>query len=352
MRTPIYPLHAKLGARFVDFAGYDMPVMFTSILEEHEAVRNAAGVFDVSHMSNVWLRGPDAAAALGKTMMCDATKVPVGGTKYTAVLRDDGTIIDDLYVFRPTEKDYHIVPNAGMNKEVCDWISSKTGTRVEDVTTETCIIAFQGPKAKDMMGRVSGYDPALIKPFRCVDAPRLGKGAFISRTGYTGEDGFELFVPAGSGIGIVERILEAGKSHGVRPCGLGARDTLRLEKGYCLAGHEFAAGVTPLQAGLDRFVNWDHDFIGRKALERQKAALPNRLVGVKVSGRGIPRQGCKIVAGGKVIGTLTSGTMSPTLKVGIGLGYVPPQHTARGTKVDVMIRDSAVPAEIAEIPFL
>jgi aminomethyltransferase len=185
-----------------------------------------------------------------------------------------------------------------------------------------------------------------------MDAPKLGKGAFISRTGYTGEDGFELFVPASRGIEIVKKILDAGRSHGVKPCGLGARDTLRLEKGYCLAGHEFAGGITPLQAGLDKFVNWEHDFIGKRALERQKAALPNRLVGVKVTGRGIPRQGCEIMAAGKAIGTLTSGTMSPTLKVGIALGYVPLRHTTPGTKVDVMIRDSAVPAEIVEIPFL
>lgn len=351
-RTALHAEHVKLGARMVEFGGFDMPVQYTSILDEHEAVRKAAGLFDVSHMSNLWVTGPDAVATLTKALVADASRVPVGGTKYSVVLRDDATILDDLYVFH-VPRGYHVIPNAGQNEVVASRIRSLGKAPVEDVTSKTAILALQGPKAASILSEALGRSFDDVKRFHLTQAPQLGQDAFISRTGYTGEDGFELVFPAERSPEVWNRLLEVGKPHGLKPAGLGARDTLRLEKGYCLAGNEFAGGRTPLEAGLSWVIAWDHDFAGKPLLEKQKAEGPKRkLVGLRAVEKGIPRHGMPVVQNGREVGAVTSGTMSPILKEGIALAYVESAFAPIGTKLDIMVRDKAVAAEVVKLPFV
>ncbi|MHB8606103.1 MAG: glycine cleavage system aminomethyltransferase GcvT [Thermoplasmatota archaeon] len=355
LATPLLEEHKKLGARLVEFAGYEMPVLYTSILDEHKAVRERVGLFDVSHMSNLWVEGPQAAALLSRTFVCDASQIPPGGSKYTAMLRDDANIIDDLYVFNVHGR-LHVVPNAAMNtitverlREIGTRADLPADAKITDATRDTCILALQGPRAAATLEKISGKSFAELPRFHTREMPEWGAHAFVSRTGYTGEDGFELFVPNDRAPGLWRELLAAGAA----PCGLGARDTLRLEKGYCLAGHEFAGGHTPLQAALGWIVNWDHEFAGRDALAAERASGPRvRLVGVKLTDKGIPRQGSKLLAGEREIGAVTSGTLSPTLGIGIALGYVEAALAKAGTKIAVDIRGKLAAAEIVKPPFV
>jgi aminomethyltransferase len=350
--TPLNAVHKELGGRMVEFAGYEMPVQYTSVLDEHAAVRNAAGLFDVSHMSNLWVTGPDAAATLSKAIVADVSKVPVGSTKYSAVLRDDGTILDDLYVFH-LPRGYHVIPNAGQNEIVAERIREMGPAPVDDATAATAILALQGPKAAAILEAYTGRSFADLPRFHLTQAPQLGKDAFISRTGYTGEDGFELVLPADNAPEVWRGLLKTGEPHGIKPCGLGARDTLRLEKGYALAGNEFAGGRTPLEAGLSWLIHWDHDFAGKAALEAQKAAGPKqKLVGLKATGKGIPRHGHPVTHEGREVGTVTSGSMSPVLQQGIALAYVDLTLAKPGQTLDIIVRGKALPAQVVKLPFL
>lgn len=349
LRTPLHDLHRELGARMVEFAGYEMPVMYTSIVEEHLAVRNAAGIFDVSHMGNLWVR--DDGGKLSSALVCDASAIREGGSKYTCALREDGTILDDLYVFRLAEG-LHLVPNAGMHRTIADHISRHAGTAAEDVTDGTCILAVQGPKAQAALQPLTTGDLVALRPFRCGEMRVAGGKAIVTRTGYTGEDGFEVICAADQGPRVFRGLLSSGAAHGLRPCGLGARDTLRLEKGFCLAGHEFAGGRTPLEAGLERLIHWDHEFVGKKALEAQRASGSfARLVGLLVD-QGVPRQGSEIAVDGRRVGEVSSGTMSPVLKKGIALGYVPAAYSKIDTRLQVITRGSRASATVARVPFV
>ena len=351
-RTALHERHVHLGARMVEFAGHDMPIQYSGILEEHEAVRTAAGLFDVSHMSNLWVTGPEAAATLTRALVADVHRIPVGGTKYSVLLHDDGTILDDLYVFH-VPRGYHVIPNAGVNEAAAQRIREMGKAPVEDATPRTAILALQGPRAEAILSEAMGRSFADVKRFHVTQAPQLGQDAFISRTGYTGEDGFELVFPAERAVEVWDLLLKVGKPHGLKPCGLGARDTLRLEKGYCLAGNEFAGGRTPLEAGLSWLIHWDHDFAGKAALEAQKAAgVKRKLVGLKVTGKGIPRHGMPVQAAGHTVGVVTSGTHSPSLKEGIALAYVDAAHAPVGSKLDVLVREKPVAAEVVKLPFL
>ncbi|MFA5862039.1 MAG: glycine cleavage system aminomethyltransferase GcvT [Candidatus Thermoplasmatota archaeon] len=350
--TALHAEHVKLGARMVEFGGFDMPVQYTSILDEHEAVRKAAGLFDVSHMSNLWVTGPDAQATLTKALVADTSRIPIGGTKYSVALRDDATILDDLYVFH-VPRGYHVIPNAGQNEAVAEHIRSMGKAPVDDVTSKTAILALQGPKAAIILSEAMGRSFDDVKRFHLTQAPSLGQDAFISRTGYTGEDGFELVFPAERSPEVWNKLLSVGKPHGIKPVGLGARDTLRLEKGYCLAGNEFAGGRTPLEAGLSWVIAWDHDFAGKSALEKQKAEGPKRkLVGLRVVEKGIPRHGMTVTHNGHVVGTVTSGSLSPILKEGIALAYVESALAPVGTKLEIVIREKPVAAEVVKLPFV
>ncbi len=352
-RTALYPLHEELGARFTGFGGYEMPVQFSSILKEHAAVREAAGLFDVSHMGNLWIRGEAAVPNLNRALTCDASLLEEGQAKYTAILREDGTIVDDLILSR-TPWGWHTVPNAGMAGEVAGLLGERGDAAVVDATGELAILALQGPESQGVLEAFLDRSVDLGR-FRLEAAPELGEEAFVSRTGYTGEHGYELVFPQARGSEVFRGLLEAAEDAGVDalPCGLGARDTLRLEKGFPLAGHEFAGGRTPLEAGMERFVHWDHEFVGRDALVSQReAGTYDRLVAFELLERGIPRQGHDILVGGEVVGEVTSGTMSPTLRKGIGLGYVPPSHSKVDTELAVSIRGSPTPARVVSLPFV
>jgi aminomethyltransferase len=348
MRTALYDHHAQLGATFVGFAGYDMPVHYGSIRAEHAAVRQAAGLFDVSHMGNLWVTGPAAAAALAKATPSDPTAVPLGKGKYTVVLREDGTILDDTFYFRLAEDRFYVIPNAGRSKDVADALRSQGKATVEDVGAASGILALQGPKAREVLAAASRDEPPRFH--HIVPMQVAGVKCLVSGTGYTGEKGVEIYLPNSGAHAVWTTLLDAGKPFGIRPIGLGARDTLRLEKGYCLAGNEFAGGRTPVEAGLEWTMEWKGDFLGKARLLAQKASGGHdRLVGLRQE-KGIPRHGYAIQKGGRAIGEVTSGTLSPTLDVGIALGYV--RGADVGDAVEVDVRGKPMPATVVKTPFV
>ena len=349
LQTPLHAAHAALGASFVEFAGYDMPVHYGSIKDEHAAVRTAVGLFDVSHMSNLWVTGPKAAKALAKVTPSNPDEVPVGKGKYTVVLRDDGTIVDDAFYFKLAADRFFVIPNAGRNLAVLESLAQHMpGVKVEDVTRDFGILALQGPKARDVLAAASTSTPP--KFHHLVDMTLAGVTCMASGTGYTGEKGVELYVPASGLPAVWDHLLAVGKAHGIRPIGLGARDTLRLEKGYCLAGNEFEGGRTPLEAGLEWAMDWRGDFLGKARLQRQKDAGDHvRLVGL-LQEKGIPRHGYPVHKDGQTIGKVTSGTLSPTLGQGIALAYV--KGVGLGDEVNVEVRGKAMPATVVKTPFV
>ncbi len=347
-RTALHETHAEAGATFTEFAGYDMPVHYGSIKEEHQAVRTAAGIFDVSHMSNLWISGPGAAATISAVCPFDASSLPDGKGKYTVLLRADGTILDDTFVFRVGDK-FHMIPNAGMNEAAAEHLRAHAAgeVSVDDFSDSTAILAVQGPQARDIVAQCVEGD--MPKFHRIVHAHIAGAHVGISGTGYTGEKGVEIYAPSEAAVAIWNALMQAGESAGLRPIGLGARDTLRLEKGYCLAGNEFAGGRTPLEAGLDWIIDWDHDFVGKEALLAQQNTDHDRLVGL-VQEKGVPRHGYAVMSGETRIGEVTSGTQSPTSGKGIALAYCRGAQT--GDQVQVQVRNRSMPATVAPPPFV
>lgn len=355
MQVPLHERHAQLGARFVEFAGYEMPVMYSGILEEHAAVRERAGIFDVSHMSNLWIRGKHASDLLSRTVGTNPAKIKQGRASYTTAMREDGTIIDDLIYYRFGDEEFHVVVNAGMNKTMTSWFQAHASgdTTVEDVSREYSILAVQGPKSRGIVSRAMPGSFSETKRFSFTEWKVGKRKAFVAGTGYTGEDGLEIVCPNEEARRIFDEVLSKGNEDGLLPIGLGARDTLRLEKGYCLASHEFAGGRTPLEASLGWAMHWDHDFVGKQALEEQRAKGDyERLVGLLMEDRSIPRQGYRILDGAIPVGIVTSGTLSPSLKKGVALGYVPGRLEAPGTRVAIEVRGQAAPAVVAKLPFL
>lgn len=354
MRVPLHEVHAAAGARFTEFAGFQMPLQFDSILAEHKAVRTAAGLFDVSHMSNLWIEGDDAEALLTRTLASDPAKVKAQRAQYTVACRNDGTIIDDLIFWRLPDGRFHIVPNAGMNSTFVEWFGqhAEGDARVLDMSRDLCILALQGPKARGIL-EAAHAEVADVKKFGLKEMEFSAGHGFVSGTGYTGEDGVEFVVPNASAASCWRHLISVGADQGLVPCGLGARDTLRLEKGFCLAPHEFAGGRTALEAGLSWLIDWDHEFVGRQALAAQKdAGDHDRLVGLKATGRGIPREGCPVTHDGAEAGVVTSGTMSPSLRTGIALAYLRPGASEPGIRVAIDVRGRDVPAEVVAPPFV
>ena len=330
IKSPIYLLHKELGARFTEFAGFEMPIQYTSIKDEHLTVRKSVGLFDVSHMSNVWITGENAEELISLTTVEDASRIKDCMSQYTAILREDGTVIDDT-IFMHLGKKYMIIPNAGMAKPVTDWLNKKAEENdiraiAENVSRDYIILAIQGPKSRDTLQKLTKTDLKTVGFFGCQYVDIAGIKCIISHTGYTGELGFELQItPTDLAEDVFKKILEAGKEFGIKPIGLGARDTLRLEKSFILAGNEFKGGRTPLEAVMSWTINWDHDFIGKDALLKQKEKGDyERLTNLICVDKGIPRSGCEIIKNGKKVGNVTSGTLSPCLNVGIAMGYVHP----------------------------
>ena len=358
IRSPLYPVQVKLGARFTEFAGYEMPIQYSSILEEHLAVRKAVGLFDVSHMSNVWITGPDAQQLITLCTVEDASRIPDQKSQYTVILRESGTIIDDT-IFMHLGSKYMMIPNAGMNEIVTCWLNDQAKkhhlkAKAEDVSREYVILAIQGPKSRETLQKLTDTDLTTVQFFGCLFTKIAGVDCILSHTGYTGELGFELQItPTARAEHVFNAILEAGKEFGIKPIGLGARDTLRLEKCFMLAGNEFEGGHTPLEATLGWTIFWEHDFIGKEALLKQKAlgTFP-RMTCLQCTEKGIPRQHCEIHKDGKPVGMVTSGTLSPCLGVGIAMGYV--QHDKRepGAVLDIIVRDKPVKAKAVKPPFV
>lgn len=377
LRTPLYEWHASHGARIVEFGGWDMPLLYTGIVEEHAAVRTAAGLFDVSHMGKLLLEGPGTHAAVNRLSTNDVPNVP-GRARYTHLLDDRGRILDDVIFTCLAPDRFLAVCNAGPRPRIVRRIRSHLhGPTLQDLTPDYLCLALQGPGAAAILGALTRHDLGALKPFRAADIDlRLppgsapppeteGRGSrllaltpdpaavLITRTGYTGEEGFELFPPARLAVPVWEALLATGADAGIRPVGLGARDTLRLEKGYLLSGQDFTGRETSLETNSEWLVKWDHDFIGRDALLAQKARGGyRRLTGLRLLERGVPRHGCTVLAGGREVGLVTSGTMSPSLKIGIALAYLDEPFAAPGTAVEVDVRGERKRAEAAKPPFL
>ncbi len=348
-RTPLYEEHRALGARIVDFAGWEMPVQYVGVMAEHQAVRNEVGLFDVSHMGEVVFRGPEAEEAVQRLVTRDVSRLSVGQAGYAAVCYEDGGTVDDVLVYRRAG-DFLIVVNASNREKDVDHFRAHTrdlDVEVADESDDWALLALQGPRAAELLQALTPTDLAGIRYYRFVEGELGISQVVLSRTGYTGEDGFEIFVHPGDAARIWRELIEAGAA----PTGLGARDTLRLEAGMCLYGNELDAETTPLEAGIGFAVHLDkeQEFIGQKALlQEREEGLKKRLVSFKVEGRGIARHGYPVTLRGEPVGHVTSGTLSPTLNEAIGLALVAPEVEDR---FGVVIRGRTVPARAVPLPF-
>ncbi len=357
-RTPLYEVYKDYGAKTIDFGGWDLPVQFSSIKEEHEAVRTKAGLFDVSHMGEIEVKGTDSLAYLQKMMTNDVSKLKSSGAQYTAMCYENGGTVDDLLVYKIEDDHYLLVVNASNIEKDFSWLKDHVEGNVElkNLSEEMAQLALQGPLAEKVLQTLAGStNLAEIGFFKFQQDVELnGKKALVSRTGYTGEDGFEVYCDANDAVALWNEILEAGKEEGVLPCGLGARDTLRFEANLALYGQELSPEITPLEAGIGFAVkvNKDADFIGKDVLKQQKeSGVPRKLVGIEMIDRGIPRHGYPVYKGEELIGEVTTGTQSPTLKKNIGLALIKKEHTELGTEVEVEIRGKRLKATIAATPF-
>ncbi|MDD1767136.1 MAG: glycine cleavage system protein T, partial [Methanomassiliicoccales archaeon] len=372
--TPLHDFHVESGARMIEFAGWEMPVQYRSISEEHLTVRNAAGMFDVSHMGDVIIRREKAEDLLRRLLTNDVKDMPVGQALYSHILDEEGRIMDDTIVTRILDGEYLVVPNASTTPKILSWIRQHAdGQEIVDASDRLSCIALQGPRAQEILQKMTVYDLSTMKRFtgdfvdlsigenpipiiphdfepqgfltdvfafelmqKSTAPPKthleFAEKCYISRTGYTGEDGFEILLENASAKVLWNILLYIGRDRGLVPVGLGARDTLRLEMGYLLSGTDFDGTQTSLQTGPAWVIKWDHDFIGRTALLEQKQRSDyQRLAGVEILEKGIPRHGYAIMKNAEEVGRITSGTMSPSLKKGIGLGYIGPPYDAIGT---------------------
>lgn len=355
MRTVLYPLHCKLRARMTEFAGFEMPVSYSGIIEEHRAVRSAAGFFDLSHMGEFELRGPHALDLLERALTNSAARIAEGQAQYTLMCLESGGVIDDLIVYRLGPQHYMLCVNAAnidvdrtrlleLNRDQADF---------RDVSAETALVAIQGPKAIAIAQTVAEAPLGTIKKFRTATGIVGGVRCFIARTGYTGEDGLELFAAASDATRLFEALMEAGREQGLLPCGLGARDTLRMEAGLPLYGHELDRETTPLEAGLSNFVKLERQFAGAEALAAEQAAgLRKHLVGLRTKdGRSIARQGYPLTRDAKEVGVVTSGSFAPSFGRPLAMAYVTDPELGAGAEVEVEIRGRKVGADLVPLPF-
>jgi len=355
-QTPLNARHRALGARMVPFAGWDMPVEYAGLSQEHLAVRTRAGLFDVTHMGQVELAGKDALAAVQRISSNDAARLKVGQAHYAGLTTPAGTFVDDMLVYRFAEDHFLLVINASNVDKDYAWIVDQTrpfDAAAVNTSARYALIALQGPMARQVMQRLSNMDLGGIKYYWFAHGEIAGVRGTISRTGYTGEDGFEVFVPPQQAVKIWDAILEEGRDEGVVPAGLGARDTLRLEAAMRLYGNDIDDTTTVLEADLEWIVGWTkEDFLGRQALAEQKArGVTTRLVGFEMKDRAIARHGYPVIIGGAAAGRVTSGTQTPFLKKAIGMAYVPAAHAAPGTEFDVDVRGRLARAAVVPLPF-
>ncbi|EPX55663.1 Aminomethyltransferase (glycine cleavage system T protein) [Cystobacter fuscus DSM 2262] len=354
-RTPLNDAHRALGARMVDFAGWDMPVQYSSVIAEHEAVRNAVGLFDVSHMGEIEFRGPGALETANRLITNDLSKCADGQALYAGLLNEQGGFVDDVVAYRFSPEHILIVVNASNKDKDFAWMLARAeGVKPVDRSDDYAQIAVQGPKAAALVQRLTPVDLTKIGTYRFAQGPVAGIDCIVSRTGYTGEDGFELYCAPGDAEALWKALLQEGQADGVKPCGLGARDSLRTEMKFALYGNDIDDTHTALEAGLGWICKLDKagGFIGRDALAKQKAeGLERKLVGFEVTGSGIPRHGYPLLKDGQRVGEVTSGTQGPSVKKPIGMGYVPVELSTEGSTFDVEIRGRAVPAVVVKTPF-
>jgi glycine cleavage system T protein (aminomethyltransferase) len=353
-RTPLYAAHQALGARFVDFGGWEMPVQYTSILEEHQAVRQRAGLFDVSHMGEIELRGPHAVAAAQELTVNDLGRLRDGQAQYSLLCLPTGGVVDDIMVHRLSSERVLLCVNAANTQKDFGWIREhRNGAEAIDRSADFALLALQGPRATEILTALTALPLSQVAPFAFAQGQVCGRPALVAHTGYTGEDGWEIYCPPDDARALWDAVLEAGRRYDIRPAGLGARDTLRLERALPLYGHELSEETSPLEAGLSWVVRFAKpSFIGRDVLLRQRErGVARRLVGFVMTEAGIPRQGYRLLHGGQVVGAVTSGTKSPTLGKAIGLGYVASTLGAVGTQLGVDIRGRVIGAQVVPLPF-
>jgi aminomethyltransferase len=355
--TPLQARHIALGARMIDFAGWLMPVQYTGILEEHRAVRERAGLFDLSHMGELFVVGEEAGAGLARALVTDPPSLAIGRAHYSMIVAPDGGIIDDLIVYRLAADRYLVVANAGNARIVSDELAERLGgfkAVLDDRSLATALVAIQGPRSVEIVRPLTDVDLDGLRYYAIAEGSVAGIPALVARTGYTGEDGFEVFVENGRAVELWDGLMAAGAPHGLAPIGLGARDTLRLEAGMPLYGNELDRSTNPYEANLGRVVKLAKpgDFVGRAALERvARDGVQRTLVGLVMRGRGIARHGYPVLSGDRASGVVTSGTQSPSLGEAIAMASVATADAEPGTMVDVEIRGQRIPAEVVALPF-
>jgi len=368
-RTPLYSAHQKLGARLVEFGGWEMPVQYTSIMDEHQAVRTAGGIFDISHMGEVMVTGRGAQTFLNQTLTNDVRKLAVGQGQYTLMCNEEGGVVDDLYAYRLAETEYLLIINASRIDPDWDWLQGRLdqsrvadGIEIKNVSDQFGAVAVQGPRVAEFIntsiprGSLGGTFVASVSELKKNEIGVFifnGVTVYVGRTGYTGEDGFEVIAPAASIESIWNQILADGAAFGLKPAGLGARDTLRTEVCYPLYGHELDEDTTPIEAGVGFFVALEKgEFVGRTVLAEQKAkGTAKRSIAFKMVGKSAPpRPHYPIWVEGREVGEVVSGTQSPSLGIGIGIGYVPTEFSKPGGQIEIEIRERRYPAEVVKKP--
>ena len=354
--TALTKIHEDLGAKMVPFAGYNMPVSYEGVNAEHETVRNGVGVFDVSHMGEFLAIGEKALDLLQSVCSNDIAKLKIGGAQYNCLPNNEGGIVDDLIVYHIRENEYLLVVNASNIEKDWEWINSHNeyGVELKNISDDFSLLAIQGPKAIEAMQSLTDTDLSAIKFYNFEVAPFAGiDHVIISATGYTGSGGFEIYCQNEYAEQLWKNVFEAGKDFGIKPIGLAARDTLRLEMGYCLYGNDIDDTTSPIEAGLGWITKFTKDFVNAEALKAEKEKGPERkLVGFELTQRGIPRHGYEIAdANDAIIGVVTSGTMSPSLSKGIGLGYVKTELAQVGTEIFIKVRNKSIPAKVVKLPF-
>lgn len=354
---PLHHLHVSLGAKMIPFAGFEMPVRYTSDIEEHLTVRQAVGVFDVSHMGEFIVEGAGALPLIQYVTSNDAARLSVGQAQYSCLPNEEGGIVDDLLVYRLEENKYMLVVNASNIEKDWNWITrfNSYGAQMQNISDDTCLFAVQGPRATEVLQKITPLNLQDIPYYHFRTGLLAGiPDVVISNTGYTGAGGFEVYVPRAHAEKVWHAIFEAGAAYGIKPIGLGARDTLRLEMGFCLYGNDIDDTTSPLEAGLGWITKFNKTFVNSQALKKQKEeGVTRKLIGFKMTERGIPRHGYTILdLQGNPIGRVTSGTQSPVLQTGIGMGYVPVQFAAPGTEILVDIRGKGIKAVVHKPPFI
>lgn len=356
--TPFFEIHKKLKGKLVPFAGWTMPIQYAGVIEEHRAVREAVGVFDVSHMGEIDIRGHEAKPFLQKLLTNDMDKLDNGGILYSLMCYENGGVVDDLLVHRFEEDHYFLCVNASNTDKDFDWASRLAGefdVQVDNISDRTAQLAIQGPRAESLLQKLTDVSLGDLEYYRFQKGRVCDVEAIIARTGYTGEDGFEVYLDADFAVPVLETLLETGKEFDLQPIGLGARDTLRMEMGYALYGQEIDADRSPLEAGLGWVIKLKKTdaFVGQEALKNQKdEGIARKLAGVKLTERGVPRSHYKVLNEGAPVGEVTSGTFSPSLNTGVALCSLPIELSKPGTRLDIAIRNSTVAGEVTPLPFV